>query len=174
MMAEKPVRRDSEHEKLVAEIHKAFAEVSREGGVSWSESVVVDDNGSDERRAAARMLDKEASWQDLVKDPEWDSSTGVGGWSFLDAVGFRYYLPAGMLRHLAGDGVDGFPYQLTLPRYFLRDHTLKTWSLLDGRQCACVAWFTRCMARTYEEAGNEHSAKQWWRAYRSHWEQFSK
>ena len=163
----------SEQARLVTEIDKAFSGVSREGGVSWSESVIIDEYGSDAKRTAARACDKDTSWNELVDDEGWDASTGVGGWSFLDSIGFRYYLPAGMLRELSGDALDGFPFQLTLGRVFLRDYTLGQWSLLNERQKKCVGDFIRFQARRYEEEGHDYSSKQWLKAYRSYWIQYS-
>jgi len=82
---------------VIVEIYESFADVGREGGVSWSETVVLDDRGTDEERAEARAQDTETSWQELIDDSEWQPELSFD-WYFLDAIGFRYYLPAAMIR----------------------------------------------------------------------------
>ena len=48
-------------EQLIELVKTEFADVTREGGVSWSEGYVIDDYGSKEERAAARAKDKDQS-----------------------------------------------------------------------------------------------------------------
>lgn len=92
---------------LAFAISAAFAGVTREGGVSWSESDVIDAGGSDERRAEARACDLDQDWTELVADPAWQRWQ-EWPWSFLDPIGQRYYLPAMMVRGLLGDNVAFF------------------------------------------------------------------
>lgn len=82
-----------EHSKaaLIAEVNAAFDGVSREGGVSLHESYVIDDYGSEAQRLEARKLDTEMRWQDV---PDEDIAAGDSCLSFLDEIGFRYYIPA--------------------------------------------------------------------------------
>jgi len=82
--------------ELIQIINDAFDGVSREGGVSLHETVVLDDCGSDEERAAARALDTESRWQDIP--PTWFQG-GVNA-SFMDPIGFHYYAPAFMIFNL--------------------------------------------------------------------------
>lgn len=89
-----------ERDSILKEIDVAFAGVTREGGISWSEAVALDNYGTDEECQEARAKDKDISWKELVTDPHWRPLPGVGGFSFLDAIGFRYYLPAAMIRTL--------------------------------------------------------------------------
>ena len=81
---------------LIEEIRAAFDGVSREGGVSMSEAEVIDDYGSDEERAAARLSDTDSRWQDVP-----DEQLALN-WPlhFFDSIGFRYYLPAYMIYYL--------------------------------------------------------------------------
>jgi hypothetical protein len=116
---------DDQSEKLLKEIYRVFANVDKVGGVSWSESVVVNDNGSPEKRALARSKDAEIGWQGLVDDESWISDVGVGGWNFLDSIGFRYYLPTAMVRCVRSGSSEGIEYQFDLPRFALRKHTLE-------------------------------------------------
>lgn len=76
---------------LIEEISAAFDGVSREGGVSLSESWIIDDYGSEEERAEARKQDTEVRWQDV---PDMGICYGYSCLSFLDDIGFHYYVPA--------------------------------------------------------------------------------
>ena len=71
----------AEREALLAEIQAVFDGVDRKGGVSWSESEVLDHYGSPEDCAAARAKDRDRCWQDVLEDPQWNPMPGVGGWS---------------------------------------------------------------------------------------------
>jgi hypothetical protein len=97
----------------------------------------------------------------------------------LDKYGFRYYLPAGMMRCL-GAGIDqGLCFHLTLPEEFgtaefgvdLRAHHLNKWSALSGNQRHSVAHFIRYMADTSRLA-DPMSAPGWKRALASYWDQY--
>jgi hypothetical protein len=164
-----PEPRDLERDAVIAEVYDAFRDVTREGGVSWSQSVVEDDCGTDEERARARSLDVEACWQDLVDDPKWEIQRGVGGFSFLDPIGFRYYLPAAMIRCAKSGADEGISFQLTLPRWFLRKLTTNQWSLLTESQRSCVRRFIEFMIADCDRFDPIRGAKSWDKAYRSYW-----
>lgn len=88
---------------LIEEITAAFDGVAREDGVTLHEADVIDDYGSLEERVEARKKDTESRWQDV---PDEDIRWGDFIFSFLDAKGFRYYLPAYMvwcLRYMDSD-----------------------------------------------------------------------
>jgi hypothetical protein len=94
---------ESRRGALVAEIEAAFDGVAREGGTTLHEAGAMDDWKSAEEQRAARRLDGEARWQDV---PDEDISARDSALSFLNAKGFRYYVPAFMLyalRHWAED-----------------------------------------------------------------------
>ena len=80
---------------LLAEIKKVFLKVQRGGGVTLHETAVLDHYGSEEMQRHARRKDNDRHWWD-VRDEWIEAFGGVGGLSFLDAEGFRYYLPAYM------------------------------------------------------------------------------
>ncbi len=61
-----PTRSDPEQDALIAEIYESFRDVTRTGGVSWSESAAIDHNGSEEARLLARRSDQEAHWSQLA------------------------------------------------------------------------------------------------------------
>ena len=87
---------------LIEEIIAAFDGVSREGGVSLSEAKVIDDYGSEQKRAAARLSDTDTRWQDVPDEDVrsyWDLH-------FFDPIGFRYYLPCFLLAYLHYENLD--------------------------------------------------------------------
>jgi Family of unknown function (DUF6714) len=91
---------------LIAEIEAAFAGVSREDGTTLHEAEAMDDRESEEEQRVARRLDRESRWQDV---PEEEIEARCSALSFLDAKGFRYYIPAFMihgLRHWGEVGND--------------------------------------------------------------------
>jgi len=138
---------DQERVELLANIDVAFAGAGRAGGVSWSEALVIDDYGTDEERVAARSSDRERSWKDLVDDPEWNPDSGMGGFSFLDAVGLRYYFAPAMVRCVrSGEDEASCAFHLTLGKDDLRDYSLSQWSALNLAQRLCIARFLRYMA----------------------------
>lgn len=129
---------------LIADLHRHFAGVTRVGGVSWSESDVIDGRGSEEERAAARARDTEASWTELVDNSQWCPWTGYGGFSFLDGVGFRYYAAAGMVRCLKTVRDCGILFHLDRPK---SDKLAKQQlAKFTPVQSACLARFLEFMA----------------------------
>lgn len=154
---------------FLAEIHAAFEGVTRDGGVSWSESRVLDDGGSDEEQAAARVRDTDTSWHEVADDPEWSVYRGVGGFSFLDPIGFRYYLAAGLLQS-ARTGESELCIPLILPRWFLRGYSLDQWSLLDTRQRKCVRQYLEYTMAVGKLKGIVCDPCK--SAYKSYWKQF--
>jgi hypothetical protein len=104
-----------------ADIRSAFKGVTREGGVSWKEAFAADVGSSPDKCIAARALDVERCWEDLIDDPNWYTDTGT--WYFLDAIGFRYYLAAAMVRDCreaffenSGDAFECRTFEEELPR----------------------------------------------------------
>ena len=81
--------------ELIDLIKDAFKDVTREGGVSWHECEVIDNYGSDAERALARTRDTDRHWTELLSTEAFYPS-GIGGFCFLDPIGFRYYLPAAL------------------------------------------------------------------------------
>jgi hypothetical protein len=163
---------DRERTLLTAEIHAAFKDVSREGGVSWSESEVIDGYGTDEEQAAARAQDKDTSWTQLVDDQNWNSEPGIGGFSFMDAIGYRYYLPAAMIRCIRSGYDEGIQFHLTIGDrgQELRDYNIGQLAALDPRQRQCVARFLRYMiAVSAVREDDQYEAKAWLAALDSYW-----
>ncbi len=101
-----PKHLEEEQVAVEAQIRAAFKGVTRDGGISWSETDSIDLHETEEQQAAARASDAEQCWEDLVDDPNWDEGIGVGGFTFLDAIGYRYYIAPAMIRSLYNGGVQ--------------------------------------------------------------------
>ncbi len=161
-----------ERDTLLLHIADVFGSVTRNGGVSWSESFVIDNYGSDEERLKARATDKEKHWSELTNKPDWQPCRNLGGFSFLDAIGFRYYLAPAMIRCIQSGDDEGIQFHLTLPDTELRQCMIDTWSALDKRQRLCIARFLRYMiavCANREEPGYAVDRERWQEALDSHW-----
>lgn len=101
-----PAHLEEEQAAVEAQIRAAFKGVTRDGGVSWSEAESIDMYETEEQLAAARASDTEQCWEDLIDDPNWDEGVGVGGFSFLDEIGYRYYIAPAMIRSIYNGGVQ--------------------------------------------------------------------
>jgi hypothetical protein len=86
--------------ELIDLVKDAFANVSRKGGVSWAESEVLDMYGTEAEQKAARAKDPDQHWTELLNREDFYPS-GIGGFCFLDPIGFQYYLPAAICLALA-------------------------------------------------------------------------
>lgn len=98
-------------DELIELIKKEFGGVTREGGVSWRESYQID-MGKDWPENP-RWDDEGSTWMEVAEDDRWEPELGVGGWNFLDPIGMRFYLPAGMVRMLRLCDDIGLKFQLT-------------------------------------------------------------
>ena len=95
-------------EELIETIHKEFAKVTRKNGVSWLEADALDGGGQQYLYDLAKQHDTERRWQDLIDSPKWNIFEHCSNLSFLDPIGFRYYLAAAMIRDLnAAENVLG-------------------------------------------------------------------
>jgi len=178
-MLDLPAELEAEREALIKEIYSVFDGVSRKGGVSWSEAEVHDGYGSDAELRAARKRDFDRNWPELLDDEQWNPLGAIGGFIFLDAIGFRYYLPAAMIHTARHGGESGLAAshltltRATKPRGFReRDLQLEKWSLLNDRQRHCVARFIRYMIAAAEAAADYYSVAEWETAYERYWNLF--
>lgn len=89
--------------QLIAHVLAEFKDVSRAGGVSWTQAPVLDDYGTAEELASAALHDRDTNWIELARGSAWSLTTNGSQWSFLDAIGTRYYLAAAMLLDLERD-----------------------------------------------------------------------
>jgi hypothetical protein len=160
-----------ERDAIVAEIYAAWKGVNRKEGVSWSETCVLDDWGTIQERLAARESDSEWSWEELVSSTEWPGRYGAS-FSFLDAIGFRYYLAPALSRALQDQDETSVCFHLTLDSGDLREHCLAKWSLLSDRQRVCIARAIRFMKDAIRATSVHWAAEDWRKAYDSHWVAF--
>ena len=130
----------TKHE-VIAAIRAAFDGVER-GAVTLHEADVMDSYGSAEERAAARLLDTDRVWEQV---PAEDVERFASALSFLDAEGFRYYIPAYMVWTLDNDSTgdsSAFSTLCHLERLDEREATfVKRLQLLDDGQRRAVALF---------------------------------
>jgi hypothetical protein len=83
-----------------AAVREAFAGVTLGGGVGLAEAQALDDDASNEVRAACRAGDEKSDWAAI---PLRDLNRHSGSPAFLDADGMRFHLPAYMVADLDGD-----------------------------------------------------------------------
>lgn len=124
-----------EREGLREEIYEAFANVSRIGGVSWSEARVID---SDYLVDGSPEFD--SRWEDLVNDHKWNPESGVGGFPFLDSIGTKYYLPAALVRALDNIWVERLEMALMPEGRIAKSNDF------DNRQRTCIKRFVQYMS----------------------------
>ena len=156
---------ERERAALISHIEAAFRHVSREGGVSWSEADVIDDCGDDEERANARRADRDGHWMQLVDDPAWALSVMGGGFAFLDAIGFRYYLPAAMVRclytHEHQKPTDDCSECVMRALQVVTDSERERCSLLDLEQRRVIHRFIEYMEARDRAHGDEFGNDEW-------------
>lgn len=163
---------DSSHEQkkraLIEEITAAFDGVSRENGVSFHESRVIDDYGSDEERAEARSQDTETRWQDVPDDDIYHAYACL---SFLDEIGFRYYIPAFVvwsLRYMdteepdfASDTDASIIYHLTLSYdESLKDYHLSRYKFFTHEQSKAIAHYLEFIEKQEDDFHKEDKQRQ--------------
>lgn len=153
---------------VMAQIAAAFDGVSRAGGVSLREGRVIDDYGTDAERDAARLLDTDTCWQDVPDD---DLNTYGMSLSFVDPIGFRYYLPAYLCYSLRlmskGVGVHSMLFHLDMQGRDagIREMLFKRFGLLTPAQGKAVGSFLQYIAAQGDEFDREDAA----RIFRDYW-----
>lgn len=165
-----------EAEAVIAEIMEAFRGVTREGGVTWHEAVEIDVMGSDEQRAAARLLDNEHAWTELL-DPERFHPNHLSPFTFMEPIGCRYYLAPILIHQVRVPGLHDVMLAITLEFFGderRRQWSLAKWSLLDRAQRLAVGRFLRYQialeALCQREVDEEYCDLYGWRqAYDSYW-----
>lgn len=141
-------------DRLINQIQNVFHHVNREGGVSLREAAVIDDYGTDQERADARLLETDTHWSEV--DVE-ELDPGGSCLSFIDPIGYRYYAPAYMIYTLSnayGDALDEavvdsnvfdhIVYSLNASRCSSQDafeHHQKKFSLFTTKERTCIARF---------------------------------
>lgn len=151
---------------LLRLIEEAFQGVELGNGVSLHETVVLDRYGDPEERRAAREADEKQDWRKLVGDPELIRPTsrdgltaGMGGLSFYDAAGLRFYLPAYLslvvkdpdtvgAQQVAGDLL------FHLSHAVMSDFNRERLALLSAAQRACVREVLKYLRNLYDSPDN--------------------
>ena len=166
---------DEENERkaaLIKLITSAFENVKRGNGVSLHEADVIDDYGSKEERAAARLLDTDYCWQDV---PEAEIARHHSRISFLDAEGFRYYAPVYMLwtlkYHKTSDSASDFVLYAFNPNLNtnLYEYQMERFSLFTEEQNKAVCCFLQFMSVYGEDNFDREDAT---KALIGYWDQF--
>lgn len=85
---------DDRRQRLLGLIEQAFQGVNLGNGVSLHQTIVLDEYGSQAEQDAARSTDEQHDWRKLIDDPEFARINYYGGFSFYDAAGMRFHLPA--------------------------------------------------------------------------------
>lgn len=157
---------NSERAGLIEQIIEAFRGVTRVGGVSWREASVIDSYGTDDERDAARALDTERDWLELLGPGRWRPDPS-GELSFLDEIGFRYYLAPAMILVSQGHPDFGLQYHLGRP------HTHNP-SLFNKAQRLAIGRFLRFMIEEDRLRWADSDVKMddpmgWRETYESYW-----
>ena len=162
----------AERDALINEIETAFDGISREGGVSWVDAMVADACGDERAGQHVQSANRDARWQDLLAEGVEFPGDGIGVWPFLDAIGFRYYLPAAMILTIVSGNDATVCFPLTLesgsPSSWPRDR----WTLLNLRQRRCVKRFLQYMNVVEAFAWtlrSDWNANEWGRALDLYW-----
>lgn len=161
---------EGERRAVEARIREAFRGVTREGGVSWSESVIIDGDGSGRTRKQARALDTESRWEDLVDHKNWHHQVGIGGFNFLDPIGFRYYIAPAMIRCIRADGGEFVSYALDVDS----DYQRALVGLLNAEQAHAVARFVGLMIAVHAAKQDDIYGKPWSDAYERYWRKWDR
>ena len=154
----------SERDSIAAEIHQGFDAVRRGPGISWSETVAIDNYEPDDKCAEARRADRDSHWTQLVNDPKWTPFPGIGGFAFIDEAGFRYYLPATMMRFIRGDVTEWYPGHFLEAINRFVENTPGFWT---ADQVRCVAGFIQFMSR--HDSSGADSQMAWAQALERRW-----
>lgn len=154
-----------ESREVEATIRAAFHGVTRVDGVSWTEAEAIDGFKGDEACAAARRLDQDSSWEQLVDDPKWHHEVGVGGFNFLDPIGFRYYIAPAMIRLARGGEGEFVGYALD----GVGDFRKSKYELFTRPQLQATARFVRFMAKLHADLWPDPLGSTWEQAYGVFW-----
>ncbi len=135
-------------EALIAQIANAFASVTRDEGATLHEAMAIDDRKTPQEQRAARRFDRDERWQDV---PDTVIAASGAALNFLDAKGFRYYLPAFMIYELKN--WENSALFTSSSCRLLNDHphslrksepaVIAARFGFDGAQCRAVAAFLR-------------------------------
>ncbi|MCX5688271.1 MAG: hypothetical protein NTV94_00510 [Planctomycetota bacterium] len=144
-----PLPHDPDTIALLGEIVEAFGTVHRRGGRSWTDAMALDLMGVPHVDFPVAYREDDCSWLDVADDAGWDPYRGIGGWPFLESIGFRYYLAAAMYRAVRTGESGGLAHQMELPFDTKAKRRLLDRWILDAHQqrvALRVAEFMRARA----------------------------
>jgi len=139
--------RREEARKILEAIRRDFDEVRPEGAITLHETLELDGYGSVRAGLAARKRDTDKHWWE-VRDEWIEEVNGVGGLSFLNDEGFRYYLPAYMSYWLRTG------YETGSLRYFIAGSRKYRYRLFNAAQRVTIARFVKFVHRSFPPLGN--------------------
>ncbi len=142
-------------------LNQAFEGVTRVGGRSWTDAIALDLMGVPGKDFAVTHRDDDRSWWDVVRDPCWDPDSGMGGWAFLDGIGFRYYLAAAMGRVLDGGEVGSLAWQFRRPSKGASRRRFDDRWILDPAQHEVAMRFAAFMLERAFRAGDQAVYDEW-------------
>jgi hypothetical protein len=156
--------------EIVALVRQAFAGTVRRGGLSLREADVLRRQGTAYEKAKARVLDDDLEW----KQVPFEDLQQFPVLSFLDPVGFRYYLPAFMVWVLTeAERIDP-TVLVTLLSALARTERKgaqadSQYALLDKQQSETVALFLEYVMEHHPDEAVWSLAQE---ALESYWQQF--
>jgi len=118
-------------DELCRQIEHAFADVTLGDGIGLWEAQGLDDRDDERKCLAYRARDEKWNWKTV---PVADLNACNSSPSFLDAAGFRFYLPAFMCAELRDE--HGYGFEFTLVQIDV--HGGEKFSLLSPPQRAAV------------------------------------
>jgi hypothetical protein len=134
--------------------------------------VALDHYRPEKELLEARRADADTHWSVLVDDQDWNPFPGIGGFSFINLDGFKYYLPPTMIRFLRGDRSEWYPGHLLRS---IEEFTEQE-SQWTHDQLVAIAHFIDYMSRydpDHAHAENDSDWDTWKKAMKRRWHKFT-
>ena len=148
-------------------IEAAFQNVTLDGGVSQLQSQVMDNYGEGVTTAEFNRLPRREVTNDWKAFPV----ETFFSFSYLDAKGFRYYIPALMTESLEKGVWIGETISALYPKNdHLREHRFSQYALLNPQQRVAITQFLSWLSHRVEL--DHHYQVQVERALRNYWHQY--
>lgn len=130
---------DSKEEKIIAAIQSAFSRVQRGNGISLHEADAIDDYADETQRRQARLLDTDVHWWEIAPEQLEKFHNAL---VFMDAEGYRYYIPAYMTQALRTYKVGSLALDAAISSLFpVTEGASVLYALLDHAQKRSIAQF---------------------------------
>ncbi len=153
-------------DKIISEIEEAFEGVTLDGGISLAQTKVIDDYGDLTSREFVELPSREITddWK-AIPSSVLDAADCL---PYLDAKGFRYYIPALMLRLL--ETYDSSPARdiSTLSSLYPKQESSEfRYAELTQVQARAIAHFIEVLPELVQLKGADVPVVE--RAYRNYW-----